>query len=189
MDDGIAQELRNFVSASVDARPWRQGLVRWNVANGAADLGEELLSCLGVGACGKVCVADWRACVADFIYQAFQFGFVRLGVRGVEECGAVAGRVRGIFVRVEAIADAEFVAQRIGAGRHQAAVLALPAEAGYLHFGLGTACFEYRSADHCARDPQFGVALFLLILLGRVEDSFGLTICLEGRKEVPGQTS
>ena len=73
MDDRIAQELRDFVGAAVDAPPRRQSLVGWDMANRAADLGEELLSCLGVGACGKVGVAGGRTCVADFINQAFQF--------------------------------------------------------------------------------------------------------------------
>jgi hypothetical protein len=49
---------------------------------------------LGVGACGKVGVAGRRTCVADFIYQPFQFGLVRLGVRGVEGAGVVGSRVR-----------------------------------------------------------------------------------------------
>ena len=52
MDDRITQELRNLVRATVDARSWRQSLVGWDVANRAADLGEELFACQGVGACG-----------------------------------------------------------------------------------------------------------------------------------------
>ena len=111
MDDRIAQELRHFVCAAVDACAGLHGLVGRNVANRTTDQGEELLSCQGVGACGEACVAGWRTCVADFIYKAFQFGLVRLGVWSVERSGASAGRVRRVFVRVEAVAHAEFVAQ------------------------------------------------------------------------------
>ncbi len=164
MDDRTAQELRDFVRTAVDARSWRQSLVGWDVANCAADLSEEHFSGVGGGACGEVGVAGWRACVADFIYQAFQFGLVRLGVRRVEGGGDVAGRVRRIFFRVKAIAHAEFVAQRVGAGGHQAAVLTLPAEAAYLQFGRRTACFENRGANNDARDTKIRLALLLKIL-------------------------
>jgi hypothetical protein len=49
--------------------------------------------------------------VTNFIYQACQFGLVRLAVRSVERCGTVTGRMRRIFVRVEVVAHPEFIAQ------------------------------------------------------------------------------
>jgi hypothetical protein len=66
------------------------------VTNRTDGRGDEVLSCLRVGACSEVGVAGWRAHVTDFIYRAFQFGLVRLGIRSVKRFGAVADRVCGI---------------------------------------------------------------------------------------------
>src|SRR5258708_7165928 len=98
MNDRVADEFGDLVRAAVDAGSWWQGLVGRDVANRAADLSEEFLSCQGVWGCGKVGVAGRRTRVADFIDQAFQFGLVRLCVWGVAGCGAVPGCVRWIFV-------------------------------------------------------------------------------------------
>jgi len=49
MNDLVADEFGDLVRAAIDARSWWQGLVGGDVADRAADLSEELLSCLGVG--------------------------------------------------------------------------------------------------------------------------------------------
>ena len=75
--------------------------------------------------------------------------------------GLSPGACVGYSVQVEAVAHAEFVAQRIGARGHQAAVLALPAEAAHLHFVWRLGDFEHRGANNHASDSEVGLALLL----------------------------
>ena len=114
--------------------------------------------------CCETGVTRRRSCLADFFHQALQFSLARR-IRGVKGSGAIAGRVRGIFVGVEAVAHPELVAQRIGAGGHQTAVLTFPAEAPNLHFDSNLACFQHRSTDNCARDSQVDLALLFGVSL------------------------
>src|ERR1700676_4462987 len=129
MNDRIADELGHFIRAAVDARAWPQRSVARDVAHGTADLVKELLSCLRVGAGGEAVVAGERSRAADFVHQVFQFSPIRLCIRHIEWSRVVRWRVRGVFLRVKSVAEAEFVAQRIGARGNQTAVLALPTEA------------------------------------------------------------